>query len=205
MYRIRSQLCLGVSIAVAILVTACGGGGDANDTATSGTNVPGSTASATPVLPSTGIVPLDATTSCGIADFRSAVLQKINAVRAQARICGSQSLPAVGALTWNEKLFSSSARHSADMATQNYFSHTSKDGRTFDQRIKNEGYNWMVAGENIAAGYSTIDIVVTKWLESPSHCVNLMASDYVELGMSCVQKSGTVYGTYWTLDLGRSF
>ena len=205
MHSSLSRIGLGAALALALVATGCGGGGDAGETATSGTNVPGSLPSNNPSLPATGIVPLDASTTCGITDFRNAVLQKVNAVRAQARTCGTQAMPAVGPLAWNDRLFSSAARHSADMATQNYFAHTSKDGRTFDQRIKSEGYNWMIAGENIAAGYGTIDIVVTKWLESPSHCVNLMAADYAEMGLSCVQKSGTLYGTYWTLDLGRTY
>ena len=81
--------------------------------------------------------------------------------------------------------------------------HPTADGRTFDQRIRNEGYEWKVAGENIAAGFTSIQVVFDKWIESPDHCENLMASQYAELGLSCVQKGGTTYGTYWVLDLGR--
>jgi uncharacterized protein YkwD len=41
-----------------------------------------------------------------------------------------------------------------DAATNNYFSHTSRDGMTFVTRIKAEGYP-TPRSENIAAGNST--------------------------------------------------
>jgi len=40
-------------------------------------------------------------------------------------------------------------------AAARYFSHTSLDGRTFDQRIRNAGYTGSSPlGENLAAGQS---------------------------------------------------
>ncbi len=53
----------------------------------------------------------------------------------------------------NSELQEAARLHSLDMGTNNYFSHTSQDGTTFDKRITTQGYQWSHAGENIAAGY----------------------------------------------------
>jgi uncharacterized protein YkwD len=54
-------------------------------------------------------------------------------------------------LAINSSLSTAAYLHSKDMAENNYFSHTSLDGRTFDQRIVAAGYtNWTALGENIA-------------------------------------------------------
>ena len=82
------------------------------------------------------------------------------------------------------------------MAAQNYFDHTSLDGRTFTQRIDATGYAWSTAGENIAAGYPSIDAVMDGWIQSPGHCANLMNQDFTEIGVACVP--GTSSTTYRT-------
>ncbi len=88
------------------------------------------------------------------------------------------------------------------MADQNYFSHVSLDGRSFSRRLTNEGYSWQAAGENIAAGQITIAEVMAGWLASEGHCRNIMKPVFAEVAVACVAKSGTTYGTYWTMELG---
>lgn len=151
----------------------------------------------------TSLVALDASTTCGLPDFRNSLLQQINAARATARTCGATSMPAVSALTWNDRLFSAAARHSQDMATNNYFSHTGLDGRSAAQRIAAEGYAWSWVGENIAAGQSSVTAVMNGWLASEGHCANIMRAEYRDVAVSCVQRSGNTYGRYWTMALAR--
>jgi uncharacterized protein YkwD len=70
------------------------------------------------------------------------------------------------------------------MATRNYFSHTSADGRTLPQRIDAAGYAWSALGENIAAGQAGIDAVVVDWMRSDGHCANLMNPDFEAIGLA---------------------
>ena len=135
--------------------------------------------------------------------MRDAILTQINAARAAGRVCGTSILPAARAMTWNDILFSAAARHSQDMANRNYFSHDSLDGTTFAQRLTNEGYNWSIAAENIAAGQNSVAGVMTTWLNSEGHCRNIMEPALTEVAVACVSQGGTTYGTYWTMDLGR--
>jgi uncharacterized protein YkwD len=187
---------LSALLVAAAALAACGGGG--GDAAPSSGSSSTGTSGTTPTT-----LAYDASTTCALPDFKAVLLQKVNAARAQARSCGATAMPAIGALAWNDALFLAAAGHARDMAQQNYFAHVSLDGRTFTQRITAAGYAWTAAGENIAAGYASIDDVLAGWLASPDHCMNIMNADYAEIGVSCVQQSGTSYGTYWTMDLGR--
>jgi uncharacterized protein YkwD len=126
-------------------------------------------------------------------------------LRAAGTTCGARGAFApTGAVTWNGKLTQSSDGHSRDMQALNYFSHTSADGRTLSDRINATGYLWSTIGENIAAGYPSVDNVMDGWIASDGHCANLMNPGFTEMGLACV--SGTTvnsYSTYWTMNLGR--
>jgi uncharacterized protein YkwD len=149
------------------------------------------------------LILLDATTSCSIPDLRENVLRQINAARASGRTCGGEALPPTGALVWNDILFSASARHSLDMAERNYFAHQSPEGIDSAQRVSAEGYGWSAVGENIAAGYGSSDAVLAGWLASEGHCRNIMQPVFADVALACAFQPGTVWGTYWTMELGR--
>ena len=130
------------------------------------------------------------------------MLAAINQARASGRYCGTTWYPATGALTWNTLLTQAAAAHSTDMANNDYFSHTSLDGRTFVQRIVATGYQYTTLAENIAAGSGTIQAVMDMWLASPGHCANIMNASLTDFGGACVANAAATYGTYWTHDFG---
>lgn len=209
---------LAALFAVCATLTACGGGGDdAPETnATSATATPAAaetadSAGTAPAAETPSVAALAVTSSayignCGLANFVSDTINLVNAFRAQPRTCGTTTYPAAPALTWNDKLAQAAYGHSLDMATNNYFSHTSRDGRTFAQRISATGYQWRSAGENIAAGYSTTAAVMAGWQKSPGHCANLMNKSFVHIGLSCSKGTATsTYPTYWTMDLAKPY
>lgn len=132
--------------------------------------------------------------------MRELILQQINAARTGGRVCGTEIMAPVAAMKWNDLLFSAAAKHSLDMATRNYFSHTTPEGVTFSQRLANEGYFGWAAGENIAAGQSSVSEVMGAWLTSEGHCRNIMQPVLTEVAVACVAKSGS--SNYWTMDLG---
>lgn len=136
-------------------------------------------------------------------NFQAEALQRINAYRAQGASCGTKgTFPAAAALAWNTALANAAYGHSKDMADNNYFSHTSQDGRTFDQRITAAGYSWHAAGENIAAGQPSVQVVVDGWMKSDGHCANIMSATFKDMGLACARNASSTYGIYWTLDLG---
>ena len=132
----------------------------------------------------------------------TAFLNAINAVRAVGRNCGSTAYPAAPALKWNAKLETAALLHSQDMANQNYFGHTGKNGSQPWDRMTAAGYAWRAAAENIAAGQPDLTAVMDGWVKSPGHCANLMSTAQVEIGMAKATNSSSDYRIYWTQNFG---
>jgi uncharacterized protein YkwD len=44
---------------------------------------------------------------------------------------------------------------------------------------------------------------VQGWVDSPSHCQNMMNPQFTEVAVACVGQPGSQWGTYWTMVLGR--
>ncbi|MDR2940444.1 MAG: CAP domain-containing protein [Clostridiales bacterium] len=85
-------------------------------------------------------------------------------------------------LTYNSKLAGVARKHSEDMAGNDYFSHISQDGRTFDKRITDGGIQFSAAAENIAYGTNDPFRIVHMWILSDGHRANLFR-DIDELGV----------------------
>jgi len=126
------------------------------------------------------------------------MLTQVNNAKSRARNCGGENYPATAALNWHCTLEDVAYEHSRDMGDHNFFSHTGSDGLQSADRIRNAGYDWSNVGENIAAGQQTIDAVMTAWLDSPSHCANIMHSSYTEFGAASYTVDGADFPVYWT-------
>ncbi|BBO70791.1 hypothetical protein DSCA_47210 [Desulfosarcina alkanivorans] len=109
----------------------------------------------------------------------------------------------LGPLQWDSSLHAAALGHSEDMARNDYFSHTSLDGRSAGQRITQAGYSLYTYGENIAAGYSTPAAVVEGWMNSAGHRANILSSSFCDIGVGLAYSAASRYGYYWTQDFGR--
>lgn len=146
-------------------------------------------------------------------------LDAINKARSTTQDCGVYGdMPPVHALNWNNKLAFSAKIHSNDLAVSNTFSHTgsgeSSDvvaeldhpgtGSLLEERVEYAGYApWSYIGENIAAGYFTVNDVIDAWLASDGHCVNIMREEFTEVGMTRIDNDSSTYKSYWTQDFGK--
>jgi len=89
------------------------------------------------------------------------------------------------ALLLDEKLEKASQDKAKNMIEHNYFSHISpKDGVRWSVFIQQSDYPYIEAGENLANGYSSVDEVVTAWLNSPSHKENILTPEYKDTGVA---------------------
>ncbi len=93
-------------------------------------------------------------------------------------------------LTVDERLTAAARLHSEDMAAQDYFDHTSLDGRSPWDRAKAQGYT-NPSGENIAAGQDSAEAVVKAWMDSPGHRANILNCDFREIGVGEVDRIWT--------------
>jgi uncharacterized protein YkwD len=161
------------------------------------TNTPVATSTPKPTSTPT-VKPTSTPTSTGCvsynATFEARVLELINQERAK------NGLPA---LKRQSQLDSAARKHSADMACNNYFSHTGLDGSAPWDRMAREGYSYSWAGENIAAGYSTAESVVTGWMNSSGHRANILSTNFTEIGIGYAYRAASTYGHYWTTTFGK--
>ncbi|MDX9910426.1 MAG: CAP domain-containing protein [Phycisphaerales bacterium] len=77
-------------------------------------------------------------------------------------------------LAMNAELTLAARLHSLDMAERDFFDHTNPDGLSPTDRARAQGYTFS-AGENIAAGYDSIEDVHRAWLESIGHRKNVFS------------------------------
>lgn len=178
------------ALVVTALLSACGGGGGEDDDAQAFGPATGATS------------PANQETSCGIPDFSAQMLAAINEARATARTCGGTSFAPARALAWNDQLAQAAAKHSSDMASRNFVSHTGSDGSSAADRANAAGYRGAV-GENLAGGQTSVGQMMNELLRSPAHCANLMDPAYRTAGAACVSNRSTTYKTHWTQMLGR--
>jgi uncharacterized protein YkwD len=131
------------------------------------------------------------------ATFVNQVLELTNQFRAQNGLAP---------LKLNSELNAAAQAHSQDMAQNDYFSHTGKNGSLPWDRAKVVGYEAQSMGENIAAGQTTPESVVQGWINSPGHRANLLNANYKELGVGYFlleNDTGSVnYKRYWTQLFG---
>jgi uncharacterized protein YkwD len=139
--------------------------------------------------------------TCGLGDFQSALLARINAERAAGATCGSKFYGPAQALQWSSALANAASVHSQDMATNTFFSHTGSDGSNAGQRITAQGYQWSTWAENIAAGQPSVTSVMDAWMNSTGHCENIMSQYIQEVGVACIAGPAGGYSTYWTMNL----
>lgn len=125
----------------------------------------------------------------------------ISTARNKARRCGQDSFSQAGVVYWNQKLAHAARKHSVDMASNNFLSHTGSDGGTVVERTTNAGYDYRVLAENIAGGQQSSTAAVNAWLNSSGHCANIMSPELKEIGAACVRDLHADYETYWTLVL----
>ncbi|CAL8471326.1 g10868 [Coccomyxa elongata] len=95
-------------------------------------------------------------------------------------------------------------QHSLDMATQDYFSHTGSDGSGLEDRASNNNFYTFPLGENIAAGYISVQTTVLAWMCSPGHRQNLMGCGFDTVGTGAALNMTSAYKVYFTQDFGCS-
>ena len=121
------------------------------------------------------------------------MLSLVNAARSRAG-CGPVRL--------DQRLNAAAGKHSADMANNNYFSHTGRNGSSFVDRIAAEGYR-TARSENIAAGGSTAQATMNQWMNSAGHKRNILDCSAKDMGVGVASNPRSTYRTYWTQDFGR--
>lgn len=102
------------------------------------------------------------------------IVRETNVVRA------GEGLPALALVA---SLDMSAQAKTEDMALFSYFSHEGPNNRSLVDFLDEAGYDYLVAGENLAMGFSDAASVMRAWKKSPTHHANLVDSEYEDIGV----------------------
>jgi len=101
------------------------------------------------------------------------------------------------ALEYNSILSLSAQKKAEDMFKNDYWAHTSPQGKTPWTFFEAAGYRYSVAGENLAKDFYSTDSLMKAWINSPTHKANIINVKYKEIGIAVV--NGTLGGIKTTL------
>lgn len=92
----------------------------------------------------------------------------------------------LSSLVQNPLLSQAAYAKASDMMNLDYWSHVSPAGTQPWSFIKNTGYTYRFAGENLARDFSDTSSLINAWMDSPSHRDNILGSNYSDIGVAVV-------------------
>ena len=78
-----------------------------------------------------------------------------------------------------------------DMLDLGYWAHVAPDGRSPFELLRPSGYLFQSAGENLASGFETAELLVQSWMESKGHRDNIMSATYQDCGVAVIEGATT--------------
>ena len=129
----------------------------------------------------------------GFANFETQLLRLTNRERQKQGLAP---------LKLSTQLSSAAQLHGTDMARNNYFSHTGRNGSNLGVRAKASGYKYSRVGENIAAGRSTAEGTMKQWMNSAGHRANILNPKFTEIGFGYANTPNSRYQHYWVQVFG---
>lgn len=128
-----------------------------------------------------------------IPTFRASVFDAVSAIYGSVLVGltnKDRATQNISELKVNPLLEKAAQAKADDMAKNGYFSHNTPDGKTPWYFIKESGYKYVYAGENLAVNFVDSDEVHKAWMNSPTHRLNIVNPRYTEIGIA------TSTGTY---------
>lgn len=130
----------------------------------------------------------------------SRAVAAINQARVREQVCGTQRMAATTPIRWDARTMQAARTQVLYLQRVNQFGHIGENGSHVGDRLKATGFVWQKVGENLAAGFNSIEEVVISWLASPSHCRVLMTPEFKVAGVSYVAgEDENTYANYWAL------
>lgn len=118
----------------------------------------------------------------------SQVIQQTNQIRRERGLAE---------LTHNTLLSQAALAKAQNMFTDQYWAHTSPTGKEPWDFMKQSGYTYKVAGENLARDFDVTPNMMNAWMNSPTHKANIINPRYREIGISVID--GKLNGVETTL------
>jgi hypothetical protein len=144
--------------------------------------------------------------ACGeepLAPIDSRLARRLDDVRldpgaAEAAINAYRSSRGLAPLRLDPILTAMAQRQADAMVAGDALSHNV--GGAFTTRLAAAGIAATEAGENLGAGYFTLDEAMAGWRGSAEHDANLRKPGFTRMGVAIAKSAQTHYGVYWALE-----
>lgn len=104
-------------------------------------------------------------------------------------------------LVLNQTLEQQATQYACEMIQYNFFAHENPvTGSTLPDRAAEFAYDYLVIGENLAAGQESPVQVMREWMASPGHTANIVDARFTEIGIGV--RAGGEFGFYWVQEFG---
>jgi uncharacterized protein YkwD len=123
--------------------------------------------------------------------------------KAVATINAYRARSGVGPLSLDGRLTQIAATYARHMADQDKMSHALSPWGPLDKRLKDAGYAYATAGENLGVGYRDLDDAFEGWRRSPAHDRGMKDADMTVMGIASEYRPNTGWKTFWCLMFAR--
>ncbi len=137
----------------------------------------------TPSIPAPQPPPPPPDEPAGLNETEKQLLDLVNGARARAGIAPLQACPHLTALA---------RLKSRDMIDLHYFAHTSPTYGSSGEMLRNNGYSFSLAAENIGVG-GNVRSIFNAFMGSPGHCSKILDARYTLTGIGIYYQPGRGY------------
>jgi uncharacterized protein YkwD len=121
--------------------------------------------------------------------------------KAVEMISGYRARFGIAPLRLDPELSRIAAEYARQMAEADRMSHALTKELRLGDRLKRNGYRFIAAGENIAAGYRTLAEAFSGWRDSPSHDRGMKDAEMTVMGIGTAYNPNSKYKVFWCLIL----
>ena len=135
--------------------------------------------------------------TCGEPDDVELLAQEvINLVNEQRAAAG------LNRLSYSQTLTNQATQYACELIHYDFFAHENPyTDSDLASRAAEFEYDYVVIGENLAAGQTSPEQAMTDWMNSPGHRENILHPAFTEIGVGV--RSGGRYGLYWVQEFGH--
>lgn len=92
----------------------------------------------------------------------------------------------LGPLFVDPRLAAAAEERMDDMVDSGQWRHEPSGGGSPFAAVTRHGFEFSMAGENLATGFETAEILVESWMLSPGHRMNVMSPNFTAVGIAII-------------------
>jgi uncharacterized protein YkwD len=111
---------------------------------------------------------------------------EITAASLVAEMNRYRSAEGLGPLFIDQRLMAAAEDRMHDMEESGVWQHRPPGGGSPFDAVKRHGFEFSLAGENLATGFETAEVLVESWMLSPGHRQNVMSPAFGSVGIAII-------------------